>query len=205
LTDPALWGKLNISHLQEDLMVPPLLEKKKAWTYKDYLTLPEDNNLYEIIDGELYMTPAPTPLHQKVSHNLQRLLGNFVKQHDRGDIYPAPVDVVFDSSNIVQPDIIFISRENRSIVKEKNIQGAPDLVIEIVSPGTFQKDRVFKMKIYARYGVKNLWLIDPHNRTLEAFELDKETYRLVDALAGEEIFRPSLFPDLTIPLKEIWV
>lgn len=182
------------------------IQKKKIWTYDDYVTLPDDLNIYEVIEGELYMTPAPVPKHQEVCHNLQRILGNHVRKHNLGKIYPAPIDVVLDKSNVLQPDILFISKDNLSVIGEKNIQGAPDLVIEILSPTTVKKDRIIKMKTYARHGIKNLWFIDPNNQTLEAFELDakRKTYRLTSGLTGEEEFSPSLFPDLCIPLKDLW-
>ncbi len=180
-------------------------QKNKIWTYDDYITLPDDLNIYEIIEGELYMAPAPIPKHQKICHNIQRLLGNYLQKNNAGEIYPSPVDVVFDKSNILQPDIIFIARDNLSIVTEKNIQGPPNLVIEILSPSTIRKDRISKLRVYARFEVKNVWIIDPDNQTLEAFELGKEkNYHLISSIAGEEEFRPSLFPDLIIPLKEIW-
>ncbi|HDH00803.1 MAG TPA: Uma2 family endonuclease [Nitrospirae bacterium] len=122
-----------------------------------------------------------------------------------GKVFISPIDVLLDSHTVVQPDIIFISKNNLSIITEKNIQGNPNLTIEILSPGTIQKDRIVKMKTYAKHGIKHLWLIDPENQTLESFELDrKKTCRLVSGIAGEEEFKPSLFPNLTIPLKKLW-
>ncbi len=180
------------------------IQKNKRWTYDDYINLPDDHNIYEIIEGNLYMTPAPTPKHQNVSLNLAFLIKRYLKEHLIGKIYESPIDVLLGQQTVVQPDVLFILTENLSIITDKNIQGAPDLVIEIYSPGTIQKDRILKVKSYAKFGVKHLWLIDPDNQTLEAFELDKETYRLVECLAGEEVFYPSIFPGLNIPLKELW-
>lgn len=181
------------------------IQKKKIWTYDDYLTLPDDLNIYEIIEGELFMTPAPTTKHQKVSRNLFRLLDRHLTEHPDGEAFYSPIDVVLSRHTVVQPDIIFISKDNLSIITEKNIKGTPDLVIEILSPTTGQKDRIVKMNTYAKHGIRNIWLIDPDNRTLEVFELDrKKTYRLILGLAGEAEFKPSLFPGLTIPLKEAW-
>ncbi len=186
-------------------MPTTVLQKKKVWTYSDYLTLPDDRNIYEVMEGELYMTPAPTTKHQRITRNLFRILDQYVLQQHSGEVLFSPIDVVFDPLNVVQPDIIFISKDNLSIITEKNIQGTPNLIIEVLSPGTIQKDRIVKMKIYAKYGIKHLWLIDPENQTLESFELDrKKTYRFVSGIAGEEEFKPSLFPNLTIPLKKIW-
>ena len=180
------------------------IQKNKRWTYDDYINLPDDHNIYEIIEGNLYMTPAPTPKHQNVSLNLAFLIKSYLKEHLIGKIYEAPIDVLLGQQTVVRPDILFISKKYLSIVAEKNIQGPPDLVVEIISPGTIQKDRILKVKTYAKFGVKYLWLIDPDNQTLEAFELAKETCRLIESLAGEEVFNPSLFPGLSIPLKELW-
>lgn len=187
-------------------MATTAIQKRQNWTYDDYVTLPDDLNIYEVIEGELYMAPAPTTKHQVVSMNMERKLDNYVKKQDAGIIFHAPIDVVLSPDNVVQPDIIFISKGNMSIITEKNIQGSPDLVIEILSPSTIRKDRITKMKVYAKHHIKNLWLIDPENQTLEAFELDKQmTYRLVSGIAYDEEFEPSLFPDLTISLNELWI
>ena len=180
------------------------IQKHNIWTYKDYLNLPNDRNIYEIIEGELHMTPAPTPKHQKVSLNLAYFIKKHIENHPIGEIIVAPIDVLLNPQTVVQPDILFISKDNLAIITDKHIQGPPDLVIEISSPGTIQKDRILKVRTYAKFGVKHLWLVDPDNQTLEAFELDKETYRLVKCLTGEEVFNPPLFPDLSIPLKELW-
>lgn len=187
-------------------MATTAIQKRQNWTYDDYVTLPDDLNIYEVIDGELFMSPAPTTKHQIVSMNMERKLDNYVKKQDAGIILHAPIDVLLSPHTIVQPDIIFISKGNMSIITEKNIQGSPDLIIEILSPSTIRRDRIIKMKVYAKYHIKNLWLIDPDNQTLEVFELDKEmTYRLVSGIAYDEECRLSLFPDLTISLNELWI
>lgn len=189
-------------------MATTAIQKRKNWTYDDYVTLPDDLNIYEVIDGELFMAPAPTTKHQIVSINMERKLDNYVKKQDAGIILHAPIDVFLSTNTpltIVQPDIIFISKNNMSIIMEKYIQGPPDLVIEILSPATIRKDRITKMKVYALNNIKNLWLIDPEAQTLEAFELDdQKTYRLVTGISNNEEFKPSLFPDLTISLNELW-
>lgn len=186
-------------------MPTTIFEEEKIWTYDEYLNLPVDLNIYEIIQGELYMTPAPSTKHQRISKNLFRALDQYIIRQHSGEIFYSPIDVVLDSLNVVQPDIIFISKENLHIIAEKNIQGSPDLVIEILSPGTIQKDRIFKMRIYAKFGVMHLWILDPDNQTIEAFELnEKKTYSLITALSGKESFQPSLFPNLTIYLEKVW-
>src|SRR5207247_11268640 len=105
---------------------------------------------YEIVDGDLFMVPAPTPYHQKISRKVERLLEDHVLAQGLGEIFDAPCDLLVSEIDIVQPDIFYISKGRLSIIKEKNIQGAPDLVVEILSPTTEERDRGLKQKLYAR-------------------------------------------------------
>jgi Uma2 family endonuclease len=182
------------------------LEEKKIWTYEDYCSLSEDDlTIYEIIEGELFMAPAPNIKHQRVLRNLFRIMDRYVLEKALGEILFAPCDVVFSEINVLQPDILFISKENQKILTEKNIQGSPDLVVEIISFGTARKDRINKMRVYARFGVRHVWLIDPDSETIEAFQLDEQIYRIVALHQGEEEFMPLLFSGLVIPLKALFL
>jgi Uma2 family endonuclease len=176
----------------------------KIWTYEDYAALPDDGNRYEVIEGELVMAPAPRVDHQRCSFNLGLIIGPHVKAHGLGEVFAAPCDVVLDRRNVLQPDLIFISRDRSKVVTELNLQGAPDLAVEILSPSTARRDRTQKMRIYARHGVPHLWLLDAQAQTLEEFVLDGATYRLTSTCGGDEVFRPALFPGLEVPLKEVW-
>ena len=173
-------------------------------TYEDYVCLPDDGKRYEILEGELEVTPAPVPRHQDVSRNMVRVLHGYVRCEGAGKVYHAPIDVVLDEHNIVQPDILFISTPRLHIIGERNIQGMPDLIVEILSPITQRRDRVLKLQMYARHGLMHYWLLDPAQQTLEAFDLDRGTYRLTEALVDEASFEPQLFPGLTIDLAEVW-
>ena len=146
------------------------------FTYKDYLLLPEDKR-YEIIEGDLYMVPSPFTKHQRISRNLEYILLAFVRQKGLGEIFYAPCDVVLSEYDIVQPDILFISTERSGIITEKNIQGAPDLVVEILSRSRKHIDKKLKYRLYARSGVKEYWIIDPDKETLEVFTLKAEGYK----------------------------
>ncbi len=176
----------------------------KTWTYDDYAALPDDGNRYEVIEGELVMAPAPRVSHQRCSGNLYFILRQHVESHRLGEVLAAPCDVVLDKRNVLQPDLIFISNARAEVVTELNLQGAPDLAVEILSPSSLRRVRVQKMRIYARHGVPHLWLIDAQARTLEEFVLDGSTYRLASTGEGDETFHPALFPGLDIPLKEVW-
>jgi len=173
------------------------------FTYQDYLLLPEDKR-YEIIEGELIMVPATIPYHQDVSKNLFLVLDNYVKSRNLGKVYYAPIDVVLSNENVVQPDILFISKQRLSIITEKNIQGAPDLVIEIISPATREKDRILKRKLYAKFGVREFWLVDTEKKEIEVLTLTSKGFQRVELYSKEEILSSSLFQELKIALREVF-
>ncbi len=186
------------------IQIGPPTEKKKHVTYEEYRALPEDGNRYEVVEGELLITAAPVINHQRVSGNLQFILETYIRAKDWGELFDAPVEVYLGDRDFVQPDLVCISRARQEIIKEKNIVGAPDLVVEILSPSTTRADRVLKAKTYARHQVPHYWIVDPAARTLEAFEWTDGTYRLSAAHAEDETFQPTLFPNLTIALADLW-
>lgn len=124
------------------------------------------------------MSPAPTPLHQRIIRKLLVKLDNFVEKSHCGEVFDAPIDVVFNEENIVQPDIVFIARENISNITEKNIQGAPGLIIEILTPGTAYNDLVNKKDLYAKFDVKEYWIVDPQKQWIEMYTLTEKEYTL---------------------------
>ncbi len=146
-------------------MSPTVIEKKK-YTYEDYLKTPEDER-YELIEGELLMTPAPIPKHQRISRKIEFILEKYVTENDLGEVFYAPCDVHLDDENVIQPDILFISKDRLNIIGEKNIQGAPDLVIEIISENTAYRDLVQKKRLYSRFGVKEYWIAIPREELIE--------------------------------------
>jgi Uma2 family endonuclease len=176
----------------------------KIWTYEDYAALPDDGNRYEVIEGELVRALTPEIGHQRCLIDISLITGLHVKKHQLGEILIAPCDVVLDEHNVLQPDLIFIFKDRSKVVTELNLQGAPDLAVEILSPSSLRRDRIQKMRIYARHGVPHLWLLDAQAQTLEEFVLDGSTYRLTSTCGGDEVFRPALFPGLEVPLKEVW-
>ena len=136
-------------------------------TYEDYCRIPFGER-YELVEGELRrMTPSPTVFHQKISGRIEKALREWVDEHNLGEVYDSPIDVVLSEHNVVQPDILYISRERLGIIKEACIRGAPDLVVEILSPSTVEWDRVIKRRIYSRYGVREFWIVDPEGRSIE--------------------------------------
>ncbi|MFN3976216.1 MAG: Uma2 family endonuclease [Aquificaceae bacterium] len=147
------------------------------FTYEDYLRLEEDKR-YEVLEGELLEMPASTTFHQKIVGNLYHLFRSYQKEKGAGDFYLSPVDVVLSEDVVVQPDIVFISKERLDIVKEKGIFGAPDLVVEVVSPSTFKRDTEDKRRIYAKHGIKEYWLVFPEEKGIEVLELKDGVYEV---------------------------
>lgn len=183
-------------------MTPAVVEKKK-YTYEDYLKTPEDER-YELIEGELLMTPSPVTRHQRISRELEFELLKFAKENDLGEVFDAPYDVYLDDENVVQPDIMFISKERLNIIGEKNIQGAPDLVIEIISENTAYRDLVQKKKLYARFGVKEYWIVIPEEGSIEIYILKDKTYTLYKAFSRDDTLESPYFKDLKIMLNRIF-
>lgn len=177
---------------------------KIVLTYDDYCLLPDDRNRYEILDGELSVTPAPRIAHQRASHSLDIVLSSHIKPRQLGEIFAAPTDVILASTTVVQPDLVFVGNDRRHFITERAIEGPPTLVVEILSPTTSQTDRVTKAQLYARFGVLHYWLLDADAQIFEAYELTGSEYKLVAKAQGSEIVTPSLFPGLSIALADLW-
>lgn len=173
-------------------------------TYRDYLTWPDDGRRYELYQGELHMVPSPSVTHQRISGNLEALLRQFVLENRLGEVFHAPLDVVFAEDTFVQPDILFVSQERRGIIGEQNISGAPDLVIEILSPSTEERDRGVKLQLYCRYGVRECWLVDPEERMVEVLALSPEGYRVLGRSSGDEAVSSQVLAGLRFPVREIF-
>ena len=129
-------------------------------TYEDYLATADDKR-YELLNGDLMMVPAPNIKHQSILIRLGRELSRFTEEHGLGEVYVAPVDVVLSDTDVVQPDVLFISRAREHTITDENVRGAPDLVIEILSPSTADRDVGYKHDLYSRHGVLEYWIVDP--------------------------------------------
>ena len=175
-------------------------------TYEDYVGLPDDGRRYEILDGELEVSPAPAPRHQGVSRNLLVMLHTHVQERELGQVYQAPIDVILARTTIAQPDLVYVARGRESIITERAIEGPPDLVIEILSSWSVSRDRGKKAMLYAPFGIPHYWVLDPRARLLDLYEVgERGKYRLVARHEGAARLRPSLFPGLEIDLGRVWV
>ena len=174
------------------------------FSYEDLQHFPNDGNRYEIVDGELFVTPSPIPLHQRIIGNLFARLWEHVKQHRLGEVYLAPLDVVFTDITALEPDVLFVCQARLHIIGEKNLSGPPDLVVEVLSESSSRLDREIKPKQYALHGVPEFWRIDPWVKTVEVFRLHLGNYDLAASLGfGDTLISP-LFPGLNLPVSSLW-
>ena len=173
-------------------------------TYKEYEALPADGRRYEIHEGELSVTPAPSPHHQMVSRNLFRFLDHHVRSRRLGEVLFAPVDVILSETIIVQPDLVYLDRERLGVISRRGIEGAPTLVVEILSPSTTVIDRSTKRQLYARSGVPFYWLVDPESRAIEALELEATGYALAARASGADPVDLPPFSDLALIPATVW-
>jgi Uma2 family endonuclease len=172
-------------------------------TYSDYAALPDDGRRYELHQGELSVTPAPGVRHQRVIIPLGSRLYEHVRARGLGEVLVAPTDCILSNVTVVQPDILYVATDRQAITSERGIEGAPTLVVEVLSPSTARLDRGRKMTLYAEHGVPYYWIVDPETRSIEAFELAGAEYALAARLASEPAALPP-FGDLTLDPASIW-
>jgi Uma2 family endonuclease len=172
-------------------------------TYEDFCLLPDDGKRREIIEGDLFVTPAPRRLHQRVVTRLSRFLSGFVDDHQLGEVYVSPFDVVLSLFDVVEPDLVYFSNARQSVLTEMNAQGAPDLVVEVLSEGTEKRDRTIKLKLYGKSGVDEYWIIDPEGPAAEIYRRGEKGLELVARLSAAEALSSPMFPGFSLPLRRL--
>ena len=176
-------------------------EQQVRLTYRDYLDMPESDDRYELIDGELCMSPPPIPEHQGFLFVLTLALGNFVVEHRLGRIYFSPIGVVLSDGDALQPDLIFIATERLNIITGNYVQGAPDLVVEVLSPSTARRDRTVKREIYEGAGVREYWLVDMRNRSIEVNAASDAGFVTVGVYGRGDVLVSPLFPGFSMDVS----
>jgi len=175
---------------------------KQKLDYSDLAVAPDDGYRYEILEGDLLVTPAPSPLHQRVSKRLQRQLEAYFEVRSLGEVFDAPVDVILTLHDVVEPDLVVVTEPKQ--ISGRGIEGVPLLVVEILSSSTRRRDRTMKARRYAELGIPHYWIVDPDEKRMECFRLQAATYELL--LQGEspaKLTHPD-FPDLQLDLSVIW-
>jgi Uma2 family endonuclease len=173
-------------------------------TYEDYLSLPDGGPRYQLIEGELFMSPSPSFRHQAISGRLFAALNTYVQQNGCGITAYAPLDVVLSDENVCQPDVLYISKANSSIIKDEGVFGPPDLCIEILSPHKPQLDLKAKRSVYAKYGVTEYWIVDPDKNTVMQYRLQEDAERPRHLLDQNAILTSVLLPGFELNLARLF-
>jgi Uma2 family endonuclease len=182
--------------------MPILIDGKVKLTYEDYLRLPDDGLRHEIIDGEHFVSPSAVPYHQKVSRRIQFQLYRAIEETGRGEVYDAPTDLHLSEVDVLVPDLLALLAPKLGLIGPKKIEGAPDLVIEITSPGSARRDRGIKRAVYERAGVPEYWVVDPKKKVVERHLLREGKY-VLDGTHSDEVAFGGL-PDLAVDLRKVW-
>ena len=185
------------------------LQAKHRWTYSDLVALPDDQLRHELIDGEHFVSPSPATTHQQFSKRLFVALNAFVERHCLGEVLYAPFDIKLSAWTVLVPDLVYFTAARfADVVNEKHATAAPDLVVEILSPGTRRRDKGRKRAVYDREGVCEYWMVDPEARSITVLRRPRPDAGLTDvtvlALAEGGILESPLFPGLRIPLREVF-
>ena len=180
-----------------------MLNVETKLTYADYLETSDDER-YELLNGELILSPSPKEIHQYISSILHIMIGTFVRERSLGKVYYSPFDVVLSDTNVVQPDILFISNERADIITPDNVQGAPDLVVEILSPATAERDRTVKLDLYATHGVKEYWIVDPDAKTVTVLLRGEGSFEVGGIYGEGETLRSPTLAGFTFDLDAIF-
>ena len=186
-------------------MKPAAMPSTK-FTYEDFVNFPDDGKRHEIIDGEHFVTPSPNTKHQTIATNLTVALGGYLKHRPIGRVFAAPFDVVFSDLDVVEPDLLYISKERAGILTKAHVRGAPDLVVEILSPGTRKTDEMTKRKLYERSDVREYWVVDPELDAIKVYRRAGGVFTRAAELTAEagDILTTPLLPEFSVALAEIF-
>lgn len=166
--------------------------------------LPDNGPRYQLIEGELYVSPAPNRYHQVISRNIEFMLLKYLEPHPLGELYDAPFDVYLSENDVFQPDLVFVARANYGVLTDAGVEGTPDFVVEILSRSNAYLDKTAKLRVYARTGVKELWLVDPETRRVHVYELQNDAQNPRATYQTQDEFTSPYFPALTISVAEIF-
>ena len=178
-------------------------ERAVKLTYEDYCATPDDTR-FELLNGDLMMVPAPNVKHQRILLRLAHRLGQFILDHELGELLPAPCDVMLSDTDVVQPDLLFVSREREQTITVENVRGAPDLVIEILSPSTADTDLGYKHELYSRHGVLEYWVLDPMAETIAVHRQRDGVLELTDTFRRPDTLRTPLLKGLDLQLDDVF-
>jgi Uma2 family endonuclease len=177
-------------------------------TYRDFVRFPDDGRRHELIDGEHYVTPSPGTRHQAILGNLHFLIAAWLEEHPIGRVFFAPFDVVFSYFDIVEPDLLYMSKARaHEVLTSKNVRGAPELVVEIASKGTRKRDLTIKLQLYERMAITEYWVVDPEIDAVRIYRRESGTFARPGELRREthDVLTTPLLPGLELPLARIFL
>lgn len=193
----------ELAEVQEESIRKPV--PKPPESIAEYLAMPEGAPYYQFINGEAIEMPAPILLHQQIITNLTIYVGLFIKQHKLGILYPAPIDVYFTETDYFQPDLVFVSNERSEILENrKNIKGAPDLVVEVLSPSTGYYDLSHKKTVYEQEGVREYWLVYPNELRIEVLQNTDDGFILLNQARKTGVVRSAVLEGFSLDIAEIF-
>lgn len=181
------------------------VKRDRGFTYDDYLIWDlGPYRKYELIGGEFFMTPAPTFFHQRKLRELGIKIAEFLKKTGQGEVVYAPVDVILSDTDVIQPDIVFISKDNYRIIKKKGVVGSPDLVVEIVSKNSKKMDYKTKRELYEKHRIKEYWIVDQENEEIKVLVLDEGKYKTYGIFRGDDITSSKVLTGFSFKTKEVF-
>ena len=176
-------------------------------TYDDFVLFPDDGKRHELIDGEHYVTPSPNTRHQRISGNLHFLIRSWLEEHPVGQVFYAPLDVIFSNFDVVEPDLLYMSNgQAAQIATGTHVHGVPELLVEIASPGTRKRDETIKRRLYERFGVTEYWVVDPDLDVVRVYRRNGDHFdRPIELLReAHDVLTAALLPQLDLPLDRIF-
>ena len=180
-------------------------QAERKITVKEFFEMAlEEGYFYELINGNIVKKQAPAPAHQRASMRISRIMSNFIFDKQLGELFAAPIDVFFDPTNNTQPDILFVKKERDFIITRNGIEGAPDLIVEILSPSTFKLDRTDKMELYLYFGVPEYWIVDPKNQSIEVYVLEANRYKMAFFAIENGLVQSKILESLSLEVSEIF-
>lgn len=180
-----------------------MLKVKAKLTYADYIATSDDER-YELLNGELILSPSLKEIHQFILSILHLRIGTHARQHNLGKVYFSPFDVVLSDTDVVQPDLLFISNERAEIITQDNVRGAPDLVVEILSPSTAELDRTTKLELYAQHGVREYWIVDPDTKTIKVLLRGEQRFKIGGIYGEGHTLQSPTLAGLTVQVEELF-
>ena len=185
-------------------MATPTVSHPPPLTYDDYVRLPDDGKRYELIEGELFVSPSPSTRHQLVSIRLATELQVSLDKPGLATIFPAPTDLLLAHTSVVVPDLVIVGAARATIITRRALEGPPDVVVEILSPSSIDRDRYIKRKLYERFSIPEYWIVDPDEERITVHRLDQGKYGIRADYARATVLECPEFPTLQVPLADVF-